>query len=218
MDKNSDPSILLTGFEPFGGNTFNPSERVAHKIVETPTNRHIHIVTAPVTFNDSATEVISAIEKFSPSVVLCLGQGGGRPDISIERIAINVDDARIPDNKGYQPIDTPIVRDGPSAYFSTLPIKRIAQTLRKNNIPANISNSAGTFVCNHLFYQVSHYVTQRALDCRVGFIHIPYLPEQTLEKSVPSMSLTTTVTAIQLTLDTVMQYKEDIEETGGQIC
>ncbi|MDF5484862.1 pyroglutamyl-peptidase I, partial [Vibrio parahaemolyticus] len=172
--------VLITGFEPFGGDAINPALE-AVKQLEAAAIKGGVIVTCPVPVvrYDSVKVVIEAIEAHQPDCVITVGQAAGRSAITPERVAINVDDFRIPDNVGYQPIDEPVVADGPDAYFSTLPIKRIVQTLQKQGIPSQISNSAGTFVCNHLFYGIQHYLKDKPI--RHGFVHIPLLPEQAVD-------------------------------------
>ena len=139
----------------------------------------------------SVDTVKAAAEECQPDFILCVGQAGGRPDITVERVAINCDDFRIPDNGGNQPEDEPVVADGPSAYFATLPIKNIVNALHQNGIPAKVSNTAGTFVCNHLMYGVCHYAAQKG-NIKAGFMHIPYLPSQVVDKpNQPSMAVET---------------------------
>ena len=130
--------------------------------------------------------------------MLSIGQAGGRAEITPERIAINIDDARIPDNEGNQPVDRPIVPDGENAYFSNLPIKTMMEAIKKEGIPASVSNSAGTYVCNHLMYSVLYYIKKNALPIKAGFIHVPYIPEQTVnKKDKPSMSLAEIVRGLE---------------------
>jgi pyroglutamyl-peptidase len=190
--------VLLTTFEPFGGESLNPSletgrllaresiEGVTLKLVELPVNRH------------RAIEVITPEILSAPDVVIMLGEAGGRHRIMPERVAVNVDDFRISDNAGNQPSDEPIVEGGPAAYFSTLPNRAIVNRLIEKRIPAAISNSAGTFLCNRVFYSVMHLIDRESLRTRAGFIHLPYLPEQTVLKSqdFPCLPRDTMVEAI----------------------
>ncbi|WP_240620123.1 pyroglutamyl-peptidase I, partial [Peribacillus acanthi] len=182
--------ILLTGFDPFGGETTNPSLEAVMKLNGKQINQHLIVARKlPTVFHESVQTIKMYLDELDPHVVICVGQAGGRPDISIERVAINVDDARIPDNKGQQPIDTPIFKDGPAAYWSTLPIKSMVKKLRENGVPASISHTAGTFVCNHIFYSLLHIIKSRGREARGGFIHIPFLPEQAAHHpGQPSMS------------------------------
>lgn len=168
------PTILLTGFAPFDGDAENPSWQVASRLHGRQVARH-RIVSRelPTEFGTALLVLRRAIREVKPRLVVCTGLAAGRTCLSLERIAINVDDARIPDNAAAQPIDVPVVRDGPAAYFSTLPIKAMLAALREAGIPAEISQSAGTFVCNHVFYGLMHALRGRPA-VRAGFIHLPY--------------------------------------------
>jgi pyroglutamyl-peptidase len=201
--------ILVTAFEPFGGETINPSYEVLKRLDDRIKGAEIEKLLVPTAFNVSIDKVIEKINEINPDVVLSIGQAGGRADISIERVAINIDDARIPDNLGYQPEDKIIDLEGETAYFSTIPIKRIAQAIKKENIPVSISNSAGTYVCNHLLYGVLNYLSKNRLNIKAGFIHIPYLPQQVLDKpNTPWMSLDDMVKAITIAIETIVEeYK-----------
>ncbi len=170
--------VLITGFEPFGGETVNPSWEVV-KQLDGMIIRGQQVVAKqlPCVFGEALTVLKAALETYQPRLTIAVGQAGGRVDITVERVAINVDDARIPDNKGQQPIDEPIVANGPAACFSTLPIKAIVSALRQQGIPASVSQTAGTFVCNHVMYGLLHQL-QGKRGQKGGFIHIPYLPEQ----------------------------------------
>ena len=154
-----------------------------------------------------------------PELVMCLGQAGGRAELSIERVALNVDDARIPDNLGRQPIDSAVVADGPAAYFSTLPIKAIARDVRAAGIAAAVSNSAGTFVCNHVFYALMHRLATTAAlaNARGGFMHVPYTPQQVAGKAgVPSMPLASQIEGIREALRAAVATRADVRETAGK--
>lgn len=209
-------NILLTGFEPFDGQAINPSEEIAREINEAKIARH-RIVGAllPCVFGSAIKELKHQIKLHDPDIVICLGQAGGRAEITPERVAINIDDARIPDNAGQQPIDKPIVKDGPAAYFSTLPIKAIVQELRKHNIPAAVSQTAGTFVCNHVFYGLMHELSTHRADVRGGFIHVPFVPEQATDK--PSLPFEKMTEAVRLAIATSVDYRRDIKSAGGQV-
>ena len=170
--------VLLTGFEPFDGETVNPSWEVVKQLDGTMiAGQPVIARQLPCVFGEALSVLYAAIEDLQPRLVIAVGQAGGRVDISVERVAINVDDARIPDNKGQQPVDTPIVDGGPAAWFSTLPIKAIVSALRDRGIPASVSQTAGTFVCNHVMYGLLHKLQEQA-GVRGGFIHIPWLPAQ----------------------------------------
>ncbi|MBS4197066.1 pyroglutamyl-peptidase I [Lederbergia citri] len=208
--------VLITGFDPFGGEKINPAleavKQLDGKVIE-----DVEIVAqeVPTVFHESIKVVINAIEQHKPDVVICVGQAGGRTQVTPERVAINIDDARIPDNKDNQPIDEPIYKDGPAAYWTTLPIKRIVHEMKVAGVPAAVSNSAGTFVCNHLFYGVMHYLEKNAPHIRGGFIHIPFIPEQTLGDNAPSLSLDAIVEGLKTAAVIAANENEDIREVGG---
>lgn len=209
-------NVLLTGFEPFDGQAINPSEEIAREINDAKIARH-HVVGAllPCVFGAALKELKHQIKLHDPAIVICLGQAGGRAEITPERVAINIDDARIPDNAGQQPVDKPIVKDGPAAYFSTLPIKAIVQELRKHDIPAAVSQTAGTFVCNHVFYGLMHELASHRPEVRGGFIHVPFVPEQTTDK--PSLPFERMTEAIRLAITASVDYRRDIKSAGGQV-
>lgn len=211
--------ILLTGFEAFGGEAINPSWMVAKALHGKVIQKHrVLALQLPTVFQRSQLVLAEAISTYQPSLVICLGQAGGRHAISIERVAINVDDARMADNDGEQPIDKAIFKRAPAAYFSRLPIKAILATLVKASLPAEISNSVGTFVCNHVFYVLMHQLRKQN-DVRAGFIHIPYLPEQAAkQKSAPSMALADLIRGIELAIAVSLSQKTDIELAAGSIC
>jgi len=199
--------VLVTGFEPFGGESINPALEAIKKL-EGWSQDDFQVVTRPipVVFGSAIEALIAAIEAEKPTAVLSVGQAGGRAQISLERVAININDARIADNAGNRPEDEPVVPGGPVAYWSTLPIKAIVKTLQEAGIPAAVSNSAGTYVCNHLFYGLMHYLDQKGYKIPAGFIHIPLLPEQAAKKpGQPSMSLDLVVKALQLAIKTTLE-------------
>lgn len=193
-------TLLLTGFEPFGGEVINPSWEVARALSgEVIGSLRVESVQLPCVFAQAALALQDALARLAPHAVLCLGQAEGRSDITPERVAINVMQARIPDNAGAQPQEEPVVSDGPVAYFSGLPLTRIVQRLRDLAIPASISNTAGTFVCNQVFYELQH--TWGGSDRRSGFVHVPCLPEQAarmkMSPSCPSLPLEMQVRAVR---------------------
>lgn len=190
--------VLLTAFDAFGEDKINSAERAVSEADFSNESFEVFRLILPTVFEKSAKILIDAIEKIKPSSVICIGQAGGRAYVTPERIAINVDDARIADNDGNTPVDKPIAEQGPAAYFSTLPIKSIIEELNKNEIPASVSNTAGTFVCNHIFYSLMHYSSQKAPWLLGGFIHVPYLPEQAMEKNLPSLSLEMIKKAVEI--------------------
>lgn len=198
--------ILITGFDPFGGEKTNPAIESVKKISENIENAQIKKLEIPTVFHKSADVLEEAIKEFKPDAILCVGQAGGRFGLTVERVAINQDDARIKDNEGNQPIDLPIIEDGENAYFATIPIKRIVEEIKKENIPASISNSAGTFVCNHIMYQAL-YLSEKYGIKKAGFIHVPFLPEQVIDKpNTPSMSLENIAKGLEVAVRTIANY------------
>lgn len=181
--------ILLTGFEPFGGETVNPSWEAAQRAAAllTADGEPAAAVQLPCVFGDSLEVLAGAIGVRNPFLVLCVGQAGGRPAISLERVAINVDDARIPDNAGNQPVDEPVRAGGPAAYFSTLLLKRSLQALTDAGLPAAVSQTAGTYVCNHVFYGLMDLLARAGSSARAGFIHVPFSTPQAEAHRAPGM-------------------------------
>lgn len=211
--------ILVSGFDPFGGETINPSIEAVKKLPDTINGVDIVKLEIPTVIGKSIDVLTQAIHQQKVDVVLCVGQAGGRSDITVERVAINIDDCRIKDNEGNQPIDEPIVKDGPDAYLLTLPIKAIVSNLQTHGIPASVSNSAGTFICNHVAYGMAHLAKINYPTMRTGFIHIPFLPEQvTTKPNMPSMSLELIVQALEIAIQTIIETNEDIKVTGGNLC
>lgn len=208
--------ILLTGFEPFGKDKINPSEEVLKKIKTEYNHCKVYKIILPVVFKESAIKLKKAIKEIEPDIIISLGLAGGRDNISIERVAINIDDARIPDNNGKQPIDEVISSEGNAAYFSTLPIKRIVDGINKLSIKSSVSNSAGTYVCNHIMYSALHYINENNLKSKSGFIHIPYAKEFYKGDSF-AMPLKNIVLGIEKTLEITAKYEEDIKLIGGKI-
>ncbi|HJQ58951.1 MAG TPA: pyroglutamyl-peptidase I [Vineibacter sp.] len=212
--------VLLTGFDPFDGESVNPSWEAARRLAGW---RHAdHVVTArrlPCIFGGIGEALDGALAELKPEIAIAVGQAGGRADVSLERIAINIDDARIADNDGAQPVDDPVVADGPPAYFTTLPVKAILQRLRGAGVPAQVSNTAGTFVCNHTFYRLRHLAaTRHGYVRRAGFIHIPYLPEQAARRpGSPSLALDSVVVALRIAIETAIDVDTDIRLAAGAL-
>ena len=208
--------IIVTGFDPFGGETINPSIECVKALPEIEGVELIRLE-LPTVFKESAKRLNEVINDVKPDAVLSVGQAGGRTGITMERIAINVDDARIPDNSCQQPIDEVIQLDGEAAYFTTLPIKRIVKAIREAGISAEVSNSAGTFVCNHIMYQSLFAATKADKPFKAGFMHIPFIPEQTTDK--PSLPLEESTKALQIAIETIRDYlnDEDIKVQEGAI-
>lgn len=211
--------LLVTGFDPFGGESINPAIESVKALPDSIAGAEIIKLEIPTICHTSLQVIKEAMKQYDPDVVLSIGQAGGRSEITIERIGINVDDCRIPDNAGNQIIDEPIFADGPDAYFVNLPIKAMAERIKQAGIPASISNSAGTFVCNHVTYGVRHLIETEFPGKRSGFIHIPYLPAQAaMKKDLPSMSLETIVKALEVAITTIVETSSDIKVSGGTIC
>lgn len=209
-------TVLLTGFEPFNKEPINPAWE-AVRTLDGWSEGHFAVVARqlPCVFGDANAAMRALIDELQPALVIAVGQAGGRVDLSVERVAINVDDAPIKDNAERQLVDEPIVRGGPAAYFSTLPIKAIVAELRAAGLPASVSQTAGTFVCNHVFYGLMHVLATQP-HVRGGFIHIPYLPEQAARHpGAASMSLGQMVEGIQVAVRTALAADGDIAAAGG---
>ncbi len=210
---------LVTGFEPFGGDRVNPSGAA---LAHLPARRGDLIVETrllPTVFGRALAALHEAVAATTPDIVLGIGLAGGRAELSLERVAINIDDARIADNAGNQPIDRPVVAGGPPAYFATLPIKAAVAELRRDGLPAAVSNSAGTFVCNHVFYGLMHLAATASRPYRGGFLHVPYLPEEAAHQAgAPSMTLAQIVRGIAIILDVAAARTADIAAAEGAIA
>lgn len=211
--------ILVTGFDPFGSDKINPAIEAVKKLPDTIKGAKIIKLEIPTVFNKSAQVVHQAIVKEQPDYVLNVGQAGGRSALTPERVAININDGRIPDNDGYQPLDEPIQPDGDTAYFTQLPIKAIAKAIRAAGLPAIVSNTAGTYVCNHIFYQVQYMRTKEFPKLKAGFIHIPFLPEQVITRpNQPSMALADIVKGLTAAIGAIVERdgQSDIKAVEGQ--
>lgn len=210
------PCVLLTGFDPFDGETVNPSwEAVRRLDGEVVQGHRVVAICLPTEFRRSLRVLKRAVERHRPQLALCMGQAGGSAQVSLERVAINVIDARIPDNVGHQPVDLPVVKNAPAAYFSTLPIKAMMQTLREAKLPAAVSNSAGTFVCNAVFFGLMH-VLQSYPGTRGGFVHLPFLPQQARRHAgAPSLAEAEAARALRLMLDTALRTRRDKRVGAG---
>lgn len=211
--------ILITGFDPFGGESINPALEAVKQLPDNILGAEIIKVEIPTVFNKSAEALEKLIDDHKPSVVICVGQAGGRFTVTPERVAINIDDARIKDNEGNQPIDIPIRKDGAPAYFSNLPIKAMVKNMVDNGFPAAVSNTAGTFVCNHIMYNVLYLVDKKYPGMKGGFIHVPYIPNQVIGKAnTPFMSLTNISKCLELSIEAIIKNDSDIKFVGGTIC
>lgn len=212
--------ILVTGFEPFDGESINPSWEAASRLDGWQCADHVVVARClPCVFGAVREELTRALATLNPEIVIAIGLAGGRTDVSLERIAINISDARIRDNSGVQPVDEPVVADGPPAYFTTLPVKTILQRLRSAGLPAQVSNTAGTFVCNHAFYVLQHLAaTAYPAVRRAGFIHIPWLPEQAARHpGTPSLGLETVLAALRIAIQTSIEVDTDIRLAAGAL-
>jgi len=211
--------LLLTAFSPFGGEKINPSleavKLVKDKILETD----IIKLEVPTVFGKSIKIVADTIEKEKPDYVLCIGQAGGRESITPERVAINIDDARIPDNEGNQPIDTPIFADGEAAYFSNLPVKAMVEAIKKEGLKSSLSNSAGTYVCNHLMYGVLYTLAKEGKGRKGGFVHVPFIPSQVVNRPTPApaMALTDIARGLEAAILAISEnFDSDVVIGGGK--
>ena len=210
--------VLVTGFHPFGGETCNPSWDLCGLLPPRIDGMRVETVPVPCEFRRSIEIVASAIERHQPALVICVGQAGGRAHVGIERVAINVDDARIADNAGAQPIDEPIAPNGPPAYFATVPVKAMAAAIRAAGIPAEVSNTAGTYVCNHLMYGVLHYLAASGNRARAGFIHVPYAEQQVLDKrATPAMAVSSMAKAIEAAIVAARRHRHDVPVSEGAL-
>ena len=214
------PRILLTGFEPFAGDDINPSWLVAQALHgQFVAGAQVHALQLPCVFGQALTVLQTALQKprLQPVLVLALGLAAGRAELSLERVAINVDDARIADNAGAQPIDLPVVAGAPVAYFSTLPIKAMVHDMLAAGVPAAVSQTAGTFVCNHVFFGLMHLLRRRR-TVRGGFMHVPLLPAQAGEAGLPGLDLETQCRGVMVALATAVQQRVDRRESGGAVA
>ncbi|HEX4349772.1 MAG TPA: pyroglutamyl-peptidase I [Verrucomicrobiae bacterium] len=213
-------NVLVTGFEPFGGDTLNPSALAVQALNgRQVAGRRVTGTVLPCAFGKSLAALREEIRRTQPELVICTGEAGGRGDLSLERVAINIEDASIPDNAGNQPVDHPVYRGGPAAYWSTLPVKAIVIALLKADLPAAISQSAGTFVCNHVFYGLMRMLARKR-RVRGGFIHVPYLPEQARRAAdgSPSLPLAEIIRGLEIAIETSLTTPHDLRAVGGATC
>jgi pyroglutamyl-peptidase len=211
------PLVLVTGFEPFEGEDTNPSWEVCKLLPAAIGRARIEKLKVPCDFRRAIETVAHAIERSRPALVICIGQAAGRPQLCMERVGINIDDARVPDNTGAQPIDEAIAPNGPPAYFATLPIKAMVKAARDAGVPAEVSNTAGTYVCNHLLYGVLHYIAASGLDARAGFIHVPYAEHQVVTKpGQPSMPVATMARGVEAAIVAALEHTHDMKISEGK--
>jgi pyroglutamyl-peptidase len=209
--------ILVTGFDPFEQEPVNPSWEAVKRLPDTVDGAEIIKVRIPTSFARSDEVLHAAVVEHDPDVIVSVGQAGGRFAVSPERVAINGDDGRIADNDGVQPVDVPVREDGPAAYFSSLPVKAMVTAMRRAGFPAAVSNTAGTFVCNHIMYSMLHMIDREFPGRRGGFVHVPYIPQQVVDKpNTPAMSLDDITTALTAGLAAIVEYRDGPDEhTAG---
>ena len=213
------PVVLVLGFEPFGGDAVNPSAEVARRLDGEMSGGHRVVGDLlPVAFADAPDVLAQLLDRHAPELVIALGLAGGRAEISLERVAINLIDARIPDNAGLQPIDSEVLKGGPGAYFSSLPLKSIQTRLQALGLPAELSLSAGTFVCNQVFYWLGHLLATEHEGVRGGFVHLPWLPEQADRYAgAASLPLESMLLAVRNIIDCALQNPTDSKLVGGTL-
>ena len=210
--------VLVTGFDPFGGEPINPAWEAVKAMKDTIAGAEIVKMQIPTVVGKSIEKIHQKMKELQPDLVISVGQAGGRFGVTPERVAINVTDARIPDNEGNQPIDEPIFPDGPAAYFSNLPVKAMVQAIKDAGYPSVLSNSAGTYICNHIMYGILYYIEKEFPNVRGGFIHVPYAPSQVVNKpSTPSMALADITASLEAAVAAAVSSKEDIRAVGGEI-
>ena len=209
--------LLLTAFDPFGGDTVNPALEAVKLVPPRIGTVEVVKLEVPTVFRKSIDRVMEAIKKEAPDAVLCVGQAGGRFDITPERVAINVDDSRIKDNEGNQPLG-PIYEDGENAYFASLPIKAMVNKIREAGLPSSVSNTAGTFVCNHLMYGLLYHISRDYPGLRGGFVHVPFIPAQVVDRpaSAPSLALADIVRGLEAAIMAIGDHEGDLTVKEGK--
>ena len=211
--------VLITGFDPFGGESINPAYEAVKLLPDTICGAEIIKLEIPTVYGKSGKVIDAKIEECPPDVVISVGQAGGRSGITIEKVAINLAEARIKDNDGQQPMDTPLEEDGENAYFTNLPCKAMVKEIKKNGIPAYISYTAGTFVCNDVMYHILYQINKKYPNMRGGFIHVPYITEQVVDKPIgtPAMSTETIAKGLELAVKAIIENETDVKEFMGTI-
>ena len=210
--------VLVTGFDPFGGESVNPAYEAVRLLPDVIAGAEIIKLEIPTVFTRSAIVVEKAIEEYNPDIILCVGQAGGRTCITVEKVAINLAEARIPDNDGEQPFDQKLREDGETAYFSTLPVKAMVENMKVHKIPASISYTAGTYVCNSIMYHVLYLLEKRFKGKRGGFIHVPYESGQVVDKNIgmPFMSLDMIAQGLQYAIEAAIENETDVKTIMGE--
>lgn len=208
--------VLITGFQPFGGESINPAYEAIKRLPQTIAGASVITKEIPVVFRQGSRAVYEAVQKEQPDVVICVGQAGGRSGITPEFVGINYQDARIPDNDGNQPVGESIQPDGPNAYFTKLPVKAMVAAMKKEGIPAAVSFSAGTYVCNDVMYQLLYDIDREFPQMRGGFIHVPYAEEQVKDKpNMPALPLAAIVRGLEICIRAVIENETDCREISG---
>jgi len=210
--------FLVTGFDPFGGDKINPAYEAVKLLPELISGAEIVKEELPTVYGRCGDVLEKAIIKHNPDAVICVGQAGGRSVMSIEKVAVNLAEARIPDNDKQQPSDQPIIEGGPAAYFSTLPVKAMVKNIKDHGIPASISYTAGTFVCNDIMYRLLYLIEQKFPKMRGGFIHVPFDTEQVLDRpdGTPSMTVATIAQGLEYAIEAVCRNEHDIKGKAGE--
>lgn len=210
-------NVLITGFDPFGGEPLNPAWEAVKAMKDEIAGAKITKMQIPTVVDKSIAKVHEKIQEIHPDIVISIGQAGGRFGVTPERVAINITDARIPDNEGNQPIDVPIFLDGDTAYFSNLPVKAMVQAIRNAGYPSSLSNTAGTYICNHVMYGILYYIQKEFPGVRGGFIHVPYAVSQVVDKpETPSMAIADITAALEAAVKAAVENEKDIKVIGGE--
>ncbi len=211
--------VLITGFDPFDKEPINPAYEAVKGLADEIDGAVIIKAEVPTVSYRAIDKTIELIEAEKPDIVINVGQAGGRFGITPEKVAINLNDFRIKDNEGNQPLDCPIVEDGAPAYFTTLPVKAMVESIKEAGLPASLSYSAGTFVCNQVMYGVAHYIATNELDIRSGFVHIPFMTQQVIEKkNQPSLSLEQLTAGLEALIKAALANETDTTGVSGEIC
>ena len=209
--------VLVTGFDPFGGESINPAWEAVKVIKDEIAGAEIVKMQIPTVVGKSIANIHDKMVEINPDIVIAVGQAGGRFGVTPERVAINVTDARIPDNEGNQPIDEPIFADGDAAYFSNLPVKAMVQEIKNAGYPTSLSNTAGTYICNHVMYGILYYIQKEFPNVRGGFIHVPFAASQVVNKpNTPSMAIADITAAIEAAIKAAVEHQADIKAIGGE--
>ena len=209
--------VLVTGFDPFGGESINPAWEAVKVIKDEIAGAEIVKMQIPTVVGKSIAKIHDKMVEINPDIVIAVGQAGGRFGVTPERVAINVTDARIPDNEGNQPIDEPIFADGDAAYFSNLPVKAMVQEIKDAGYPSTLSNTAGTYICNHVMYGILYYIQKEFPNARGGFIHVPYAASQVINKpNTASMAIADITASLEAAIKAAVEHQADIKAIGGE--